>query len=180
MAGPSAEGQRSAGGPPGKERGAPGGKVSEALFQKGMAFAQAQISGSQPSGSGLAGVSMETDDYDMDAEEDSSQSLPSNSNEQKSSLPDSGYSSLPLSDPSMVDAPSPHHTTEHTSTQLATPPVPVTTPTSQPASVAEGGGADKDLSSSSVKIESAIPYLIPKDMTLDQLHVKVGPCSHYS
>lgn len=37
---------------------------------------------------------------------------------------------------------------------------------------------DKNRSSSgkdTQKIESAIPYLIPKDMTLEQLHAKVGP-----
>ena len=35
-------------------------------------------------------------------------------------------------------------------------------------------GQDVGVNEAHTKIESAIPYLIPKDMTLEQLHAKVG------
>ena len=144
-----------------------GGETKEALFQRGMAFAQAQLS--RPSGSGLGVVSMETDDYDEDSEDvpvSSSQSLPSN--EEGLSLsqqPDSGYDSFPLSDPASLD-PSPPSLSDHTS---QSPIPPLAPPTSLAKMEVEGG--DKEMG----KIESAIPYLIPKDMTLEQLHAKVSP-----
>lgn len=119
----------------------------DALFQKGVAFAQSQ----QPGGSGL--VAIDTDDYDDEETPDSvDQSV---INEDDSQLPDSGYDSLPLSDPNSID-PSPP--------LLATPQTPPTlSDTSEDGKEGEGG-----------KIESAIPYLIPKDMTIEQLHSKVS------
>ena len=141
------------------------GEGRDALFRKGMAFAQ-----SLPGGSGPSAVSMETDDYDDDSEEvPGSQSLPSNTNEEELSLsqqPDSGYESLPLSDPASSLDPS-DHTPQVTAASEATP-----TSLSKPEG--EEGGKDGG------KIESAIPYLIPKDMTLEQLHAKVHThtCTH--
>ena len=134
------------------------GGGNDALFQKGMAFAQ-----SLPGGCGLTPVSMETDDYDEDSEE-VSQSLPSNTNEEGlplSQQPDSGYESLPLSDPSSLDP-----SDQQTSLPTATP------PEATPTSLA-GSEEGEEVCGETGKIESAIPYLIPKDMTLEQLHSKV-------
>ena len=134
------------------------GETREEMFQRGMAFAQAQLS--QPSGSGLTAGSMETD-YDEDSEDIlGSQPLPSAANDegQPLSQQDSGYESLPLSDPaasSSQDAPS---LADHTPSLVATP-----TALAKP-----------DVSEETGKIESAIPYLIPKDMSLEQLHAKAS------
>lgn len=150
----------------GEGEGSGGPRADDDLFKKGMAFAQAQLS--LPGGSGLGPVSMETDDYDEDSEEipdPSSQSLPSNSNEEELSLsqqPDSGYESLPLSDPaSSLDPTLQDHTPQPTMAEEATP-----TSLMKPE-----GEVEIDRTG---KIESAIPYLIPKDMTLEQLHAKVA------
>ena len=153
----------------------------DTLYLKGMAFAQAQLSASQSSRSGLITVSTETDDYDMDTEEDAnSQPLPSNTNEQELSLPDSGYSSLPLSDPTAIEP----LTSPTNDTTLLTqqPTAQLTTPTSLtqqalPTVVVEDVAMNE--TSQENRIESAIPYLIPKDMTLDQLHMKVYTYSMY-
>ena len=141
------------------------GEGRDALFRKGMAFAR-----SLPGGSGLSAVSMETDDYDDDSEEvPGSQPLPSNTNEEElplSQQPDSGYESLPLSDPASSLDPS-DHTPQVTAASEATP-------TSLSKLEGEEGGREGG------NIESAIPYLIPKDMTLEQLHAKVHTHIHSS
>ena len=120
-------------------------------------------------------VSMETDDYDV-SEED----VPVISSQ---SLPDSGYgSSLPLSESDSQEAPppsslpTPSHptpTTQLTSLTDHTSSLAVTTPTSLVAEGAVSGGQERSESTAD-KIESAIPYLIPKDMTLEQLHDRVS------
>ena len=136
-------------------------ETTEDYYQKGMAFAQAQTSGS-----GLTAVSMDTDDYDEESEEvNTNQSLPSNTNKEGfPDQPDSGYGSVPLSDPGFsldpsFQTPPPDHTLQSTSPRVDTP-----TSSVEP---------DEEGKQETGKIESAIPYLIPKDMTLEQLHAKV-------
>jgi hypothetical protein len=171
--------------------------IKEVLFQKGMAFAQAQLSAS---GSGLVEVSMDTDDYDVDSEEVAaagSQPLPSNSDDEGEPLlqrADSGYTSasasLPLSDPSSLDLPPSSlplpglETTslvDHITPPSQVTPPPVATPSSlveaPPTDMSVNPGAATEGAGQTGKIESAIPYLIPKDMTLEQLHAKVRPQS---
>ena len=145
---------------------------------------------------------MDTDDYDMDSEEvptADSQPLPSNSDNEGEPLlqrADSGYTSasasLPLSDPNSLDLPPsslPPPDLETTSlmdhisplSQVTPPPVATPTPLTEapPSDMAVNppGPATEDAGQSvgqeASKIESAIPYLIPKDMTLEQLHAKV-------
>ena len=119
---------------------------NERLFQKGVSFATSQL---------MTGASAEDDDdYDMDTQASSSQTP-------HDSLPDSGFGSSESDSQSFESGSQPafHSNSFVPVTSMATPPPPdQLTPGLQPPVSIEG---------------SAIPALIPQNMSLEELHAKV-------